>query len=96
MYRIEVEKLEFAAEMLKSVAHPIRLKIINLLIDYEKKTVTEIHKILNIEQAATSHHLGILKNKGILGSERDGKNCYYYLKQKKISAIIQCIKECSL
>jgi DNA-binding transcriptional ArsR family regulator len=96
MYNLEVEKLEFAAEMLKSVAHPIRLQIINLLVDYEKKSVSEIHNKLNIEQAATSHHLGILKSKGIVSSERIGKNCYYYLKQKRISAIIDCIKECTL
>ncbi len=96
MYNLEVEKLEFAAEMLKSVAHPIRLQIINLLVDYEKKSVSEIHNKLNIEQAATSHHLGILKSKGIVGYERIGKNCYYYLKQKRISSIIDCIKECTL
>ena len=75
------EQLEKAAGMLKAIAHPMRISILSYLEDGRKMTVTEIHNKLNIEQSTTSHHLGILKDKGVLASKREGKNTYYYLKQ---------------
>jgi DNA-binding transcriptional ArsR family regulator len=96
MEKIEAEQLEMAANMLKAIAHPLRIQIINELIENEYLAVSQIHEKLGIEQSTASHHLGILKDKGILNSKRDGKNCYYYLKQKKISDIISCIKQCAV
>lgn len=66
--------LENATETLRAVAHPIRIAIIDLLFDNGQMTVTDIYTKLNIEQAIASHHLRILKNKGVLEAERDGKN----------------------
>jgi DNA-binding transcriptional ArsR family regulator len=89
------EHLERAANMLKAIAHPMRIAIMNQLDDGKKLTVTEIHQLLNIEQSTTSHHLGILKDKGVLGSTRDGKNTYYFLKHDSLNQIIDCISRCS-
>jgi DNA-binding transcriptional ArsR family regulator len=88
------EKLEQASEMLKAIAHPIRISILHILKDGGKMTVTQIHNSLGIEQPATSHHLGILKEKGVLCSKRDGKNTYYYLKHMILGQILDCIKSC--
>ena len=60
------ENLERAAGMLKAIAHPVRISIVGCLEDGGKKTVTEIHKQLGIEQSTASHHLGILKDKGVI------------------------------
>lgn len=92
---LETEKLEKAATMLKVMAHPLRLAIIDLLGAHPKMNVTEIHETLQIEQAAASHHLNLLKSKGLLSSERDGKNCVYYLKHDRILEIISCINKCN-
>jgi len=89
------EQLERAANMLKAIAHPMRIAIINYLEDGRKLTVTEIHELLKIEQSTTSHHLGILKDKGVLASNRDGKNTYYYLKNDNLSNIVDCISRCA-
>ena len=89
------KQLETAASMLKAIAHPMRIAILNFLEDGKKMTVTEIHDLLNIEQSTTSHHLGILKDKGVLTSHRDGKNTYYYLKHDKLSNIIDCLSKCT-
>lgn len=89
------EQLDKAANMLKAIAHPMRIAIINFLDDGRKLTVTEIHELLKIEQSTTSHHLGILKDKGVLGSHRDGKNTYYFLKHDKIYNIIECVSKCA-
>ncbi|MCK4990973.1 MAG: helix-turn-helix transcriptional regulator, partial [Bacteroidales bacterium] len=51
--------------------------------------------LLKIEQSTASHHLGILKDKGILASKRKGKNTLYYLKRKNLSTLIRCISECA-
>lgn len=91
---IALDKLEEASEMLKAIAHPIRIAIVDLLGADKKLTVTEIYETLNIEQAIASHHLGILKNKGVLLCERSGKNAYYFLKHQRLSQIIDCIDHC--
>ena len=92
---LQIEQLEQAASMLKAIAHPMRIAILNFLDDEKRMTVTEIHKKLDIEQSTTSHHLGILKDKGVLGSKRDGKNTYYFLKNDNLSKIIECINNCN-
>jgi len=93
--RLTVEQLDNAAEMLKAIAHPMRMAIIELLEEGKMLTVTEIHELLSIEQSSTSHHLGILKNKGVLVSKRKGKNTFYFLKHERLSQIIECIGKCS-
>ena len=57
--------------------------------------VTEIYEALSIEQAAASHHLTLLKSKGLLSSERDGKNCVYFLNHDRITQIVSCIEKCN-
>lgn len=92
--QLNPENLERAANMLKAIAHPTRISIIGCLEDGQKLTVTEIHKQLKIEQATASHHLGILKDKGVLSSKREGKNIYYYLKHETLKVLLTCVSGC--
>ncbi|HPE85921.1 MAG: ArsR family transcriptional regulator [Bacteroidia bacterium] len=92
---LDVDKLEAAASKLRAIAHPMRIAIIELLQDGKKMSVTEIYLKLKIEQAAASHHLNILKNKGVLESRRDGKKIYYTLKSAALTEIIHCINKCN-
>jgi DNA-binding transcriptional ArsR family regulator len=89
------EEVERAANMIKAISHPMRLAILGYLGEEKQLSVTEIHNLLNIEQSTASHHLGILKDKGILASERRGKNTLYYLKRKNLTTLIRCISECA-
>jgi DNA-binding transcriptional ArsR family regulator len=93
--KLNSEQLEKAANMLKAIAHPVRIAILNELEKGRKLTVTEIHELLKIEQSTTSHHLGILKDKGVLVSKRDGKKSYYFLKHDNLSNILNCINQCA-
>ena len=88
------ETLEKASAMLKAMAHPVRISIIELLEDKEKLTVTEIHKQLGIGQSVASHHLVILKDKGVLSSSREGKNIKYYLKNPELKGVLEKIDKC--
>ncbi len=91
---LDIQKLELAASKLRAMAHPMRIAIIDLLTDNEKLSVTEIYERLNIEQASASHHLNILKNKGLLESKRDGKMIYYSLKMHVLANVVDCINQC--
>jgi DNA-binding transcriptional ArsR family regulator len=91
---LSAESLERAANMLKAIAHPVRISIVGCLEDGKEKTVTEIHSQLGIEQSTASHHLGILKDKGVLSSKRDGKNTLYYLKHENLRTVLNCIGNC--
>ena len=93
---LDIEKLEMAASKLRAIAHPMRIAIIDLLTINPKMTVTEIYEYLNIEQASASHHLNILKSKGLLNSKRDGKMIYYSLKFEHLTEVIDCINRCSV
>ena len=89
------EEVERAANMIKAISHPMRLAILGYLGEGQQLNVTEIHNLLKIEQSTASHHLGILKDKGILASVRKGKNTIYYLKRENLSKLIRCISECA-
>jgi DNA-binding transcriptional ArsR family regulator len=91
---LDIQKLETAASKLRAMAHPMRIAIIELLTLNEKLTVTEIYERLSIEQASASHHLNILKNKGLLESKRDGKMILYSLKTSALANVIDCINQC--
>ena len=88
-------QLEAAANMLRAIAHPMRIAILNYLDNDVSLTVTEIHERLGIEQSTTSHHLGILKDKGVLLSKRVGKNTFYSLKHNSLSHIVNCVSKCT-
>ena len=92
---LKPEEIERAANMIKAISHPMRLAILGYLGDGKHLSVTEIHTLLKIEQSTASHHLGILKDKGILASVRKGKNTIYYLERKNLSTLIRCISECA-
>ncbi len=93
---ISEAQLETAANMLKAIAHPMRIAILRYLEGEKSLTVTEIHEKLGIEQSTTSHHLGILKDKGVLISKRVGKNTFYCLKNENLSHIVDCVSKCSV
>jgi DNA-binding transcriptional ArsR family regulator len=99
MFQMEIkelnpEMLDRAANMLKAIAHPIRLSIVQYLEDGKKRTVTEIHKKLGIGQATASHHLVILKDRGVLLSKREGKNTWYFLKHTNLRSVLTSVGEC--
>ena len=80
------------AEMCKVFSNPIRLEILNLLRGKEM-SVTELIQKTKLSQANISQHLGIMKSKGIVESNRKGKNIYYKLTNPKIVKAFDIIRE---
>ena len=93
---LEPEKLERVAFILKAIAHPLRISIISLLMDNNKLCVNEICDTLGSEQSLTSHHLSNMKLSGILGSSREGKNMFYFLKMPEVITVLNCMATCEL
>ena len=91
----EFSRMEDAAYMLKAIAHSTRLRIISLLAKNDELNVTEISTKLQCEQSLLSHHLTNMRARGILSCRKEGKNCFYSLKNKKITKILDCIVESS-
>ena len=83
---------EIHAEMCKVFSNSIRLEILNLLRDKEL-SVTELIEKTELSQANISQHLSIMKSKGIVVSNRNGKNVYYKLTNPKIIKAFDIIRE---
>ncbi len=83
--------LENSTETLRAIAHPIRLAIIDLLHTHGSLSVTEIYQRLDIEQAIASHHLRILKTRGVVEVEREGKNSFYALANRDFYDILKVL-----
>jgi DNA-binding transcriptional ArsR family regulator len=90
--RFDEAFLTTSTEMLRAIAHPIRLAIIDVLHKGKEMTVTEIYEALKIEQAIASHHLRILKDKKVVASKRDGKNSYYTLRSDDFANILAVLE----
>ncbi|MDO8460505.1 MAG: metalloregulator ArsR/SmtB family transcription factor [Nanoarchaeota archaeon] len=86
------ELYKIHAEMCKVFSNPIRLEILNLLRDKEM-SVTEIIEKTKLTQANISQHLSIMKSKGIVLSNRNGKNIYYKLSNTKIIKAFDIIRD---
>ena len=85
------KQIDEAAYVLKAVAHPLRIRIIQMLNENTELNVSTIYKNLNAEQSLISHHLINMRDKGILDIRRSGKNIFYFLVDTAVAEIIDCI-----
>jgi len=90
---LDYDRVEKIAFVLKTISHPMRVAIIDLLNANEKMSVNDITSYLGLEQSLTSHHLANMKMKGILGSKREGKNIFYFLRMKEVPELIKILEE---
>ncbi len=89
-------KYKDESELLKAVAHPMRLQIIELLLlglPIEGCSVTAIQKKLAIPQSTISQHLQTLRNKGIIDGSKTGAEVCYKVIDKRVVNIWQILKK---
>lgn len=90
---IEMQVLEQVAPMIRSVAHPIRLRILDYLEqEGEPRTVTEIIRAAEASQAVVSQQLRVLRDLGILTAHRRKNYIYYSLQNRNVLRILECIR----
>ncbi len=85
------EKHKKRADIIKSMAHPIRLIIIEALTKNEK-CVCELNELVDVDQSTLSRHLSVLKNSGIITDEKRGLNVFYSLRCPCVLNYIECVE----
>jgi DNA-binding transcriptional ArsR family regulator len=88
---LPVELLEDATECLKVVAHPVRLRIVDILMQAELP-VHEIARLCALPTHQTSEHLRLLQGRGLLASQRRGRAVYYRVADPRLPALLGCIR----
>ena len=78
------------SEILKAIAHPVRLCIIKGLIE-KKCNVTKIQQCLNLPQSTVSQHLSKLKSAGIIKGDRNGLEICYEVVNEDVINIIKLL-----
>lgn len=71
------QKLGYSVELMRALAHPLRLKILQFIDRYGTINVNKIYNSLGIEQSITSQHLRILRLAGVVNAEKQGKFMHY-------------------
>jgi ArsR family transcriptional regulator len=89
---MNIKTAEYVSEVLKAVAHPVRLQIIEILKDGQM-CVGDIVKALGGKQAITSQQLNMMKDKGVLSCSRDGAKVYYRIENKNVIKLLNCIHD---
>ncbi len=84
--------LEQAAECLRTLAHPHRLRIVQMLLQHDY-TVGELAEACGIPSAMTSEHLRLMQRCGFLTSERSGRKVYYRVAESHLQDIMNCIEK---
>jgi DNA-binding transcriptional ArsR family regulator len=74
---------QFKAEFFKALAHPVRIRILEVLRSGEK-SVTELQQALNLDQSAVSQQLSILRAKGVLQTRKVGTSVVYQVREPLI------------
>ena len=86
-------KLENASEVLRALAHPLRLKILDYIDKFDRINVNRIYNALSLEQSITSQHLRILRLAHLVNTERQGKMIFYTPNYENINKVNQTIKK---
>jgi ArsR family transcriptional regulator len=81
------------AEILKALAHPSRLLIVDVLNARGELCVCDLMKVVGSDQSTVSKHLSILKQSGIIDHRRDGKNSMYHLARPCVMSFFACIEQ---
>jgi len=89
---IDTEKLQYSVDLMRALAHPLRLRILKFIDEHEKINVRKIYSSLGLEQSITSQHLGILRNAGVLHVIKDGKFKHYHIDYKVVTRAEKAVK----
>ncbi len=88
----DLKALEQAAECLKVLAHPHRLRIVQMLLRGEF-TVGELAESCEIPSPMASEHLRLMQRCGFLASDKDGRRVFYKVVEPHLENIMACIED---
>ncbi len=85
------EALAQAAECLKTLAHPVRLRMVQLLL-HGRYTVGELAEDCGVPDNVASEHLRLMQRCGFFTSEREGRRVYYQVAEPHLEDIMNCVE----
>lgn len=91
--KLDPRLVPYAAEVLKTLGHPLRLRLLEALADGEK-SVGQLQKDLEVPQAVVSQHLRVMKTGQVVLSCRRGTLVFYYLANPGLVNLLGCIHSC--
>lgn len=89
---LDDEKLESSSEVLRALAHPLRMRILAFIDKHGSINVNKIYNTLQLEQSITSQHLRILRLAGLVDTERKGKYVLYQVNYDKLGDAISAVQ----
>ncbi|NNE08785.1 MAG: winged helix-turn-helix transcriptional regulator [Gemmatimonadetes bacterium] len=89
--RLSPQGFESAAECLRTLAHPTRLRMIELLLDAEY-SVGELAERCRLSPSHASTHLGRMRDRGLLQVELRGRERYYTVAEPALAGILHCVR----
>ena len=89
---IDTAVLNQTAPLIRAVAHPLRLRILDFLNVNGPSNVTHIVAACGVEQAVVSQNLRILKDQGVLRNHRNGNFVIYELQDRRVLFLLECIR----
>jgi DNA-binding transcriptional ArsR family regulator len=78
----------FKAQFFRALAHPVRIRILEILVRGEH-TVQQLQKALDLEQPLVSQQLAVLRNRGIVTSEKQGLSVRYAVRDRTIGQLLE-------
>jgi len=92
MDKSERAKYEMRTQVLKALAHPARLKLVDVLSECDEVCVCDLTDVIGMDISTVSRHLSQLKAAGIVTSEKRGQMVFYRLRAKCLSSLFGCIE----
>ena len=88
----QLAKYEARAKVIKALAHPTRLFIVDQLSAVEQLCVCELTEMIGADMSTVSRHLSLLKNAGIVDDERQGSMVFYRLRVSCVMQFLDCVE----
>jgi ArsR family transcriptional regulator len=85
-------KYEARAKIIKAMAHPTRLFIVDELARHGERCVCELTEMVGVDMSTVSRHLAMLKNAGIVEDQKRGAQVYYNLRVRCVLDFFQCVE----
>ncbi len=88
---MNLEAFGQAAGCLKTLAHPVRLKMVQMLL-HDRYTVGELAEACGVKSHVASEHLRLMKLCGFIEPNREGRRTFYKVAEPHLGEIMKCIK----
>ena len=77
----------FKAQFFRALAHPVRIKILEILVRGDR-SVQELQKALELDQPVVSQQLAVLRNRGIVTTQKQGLSVRYALRDPVVGRLL--------